>query len=272
MIRFLLKTFFAFVILVLVGAVLTNSLPVPGTIPVLMYHSIGSRGDAKERKHFVSRESFSAQMAFLHFFSFRVISMDTYARIQRGEMKSKGREIVITFDDANETFMQEAWPVLRRYSYPVTVFAVSESVKRQVNGSMTAEDFKELLDSERVTVGSNTKTHPALPEVESAEQLLEEVRGSKQDLEAELKTKINYFSYPNGDLDDRALKAVHDSGYQLGFTTSYHKLGHLRETPFSITRLNISQSSDNPVIFWAKITGVYQTHKFYWQKLKNWIH
>lgn len=269
--RFIFKLFFGVLILSLALAVLTKSLPLPGTIPILMYHSIGSRGDAKERKHFVSRESFRAQMAFLHFFDFRVISMETYRRILKNEQKSSGREIVITFDDGNETFMQEAWPVLRKYSYPVTIFVVSESFKRQVNGSMPPEDFKELLASGLVTVGSNTKTHPALPEVEFEERLTDEVKGSKQDLEEALKTKVDFFSYPNGDLEPRALQAVRDSGYALAFTTSHHKLGRLQETPFSITRLNISRSSDNPIIFWAKVTGLYQTHKQYWQKLKNWF-
>lgn len=267
----LFKFLFGFIVLSLAAAVLTTSLPLPGTIPVLMYHSVGSKDDAKERKHFVSRESFGAQMAFLRLFSFRVISMDQYARILKGEQKSRGREIVITFDDANETFMQEVWPVLRKYAYPVTLFTVSESLKRQMNGSMTPEDFKEVLSSERVTVGANSKTHPALDEIEDEAQLLDEVKGSKEDLEKELKVKVNYFSYPNGDLDARALKAVSDSGYRLGFTTSYHKLRRLEETPFSLTRLNITRSSDNPLIFWTKVTGIYQTHKAYWQKLKNFI-
>ncbi len=83
---------------------------------------------------------------------------------------------------------------------------------------------------------------------------------------------MNYFSYPNGDINDHAIQMVRDSGYHLAFTTSHHKLGSLEETPFSITRLNITRSSDNPIIFWTKVTGLYQTHKYYWQKLKAWIH
>lgn len=270
MIRFCLRALFAVSILFLTAAVLTKSLPLPGTIPILMYHSIGSKEDAEERKHFVSQSSFSAQMAFLKLFGFRVISLDTYRLIQTGEMKPRGREIVITFDDGNETFMQEAWPILRRYEFPAAIFTVSESLKRQINGSMTAEDFKELLQSGMITVGSNTKTHPMLPEITDEAQLMEEVKGSKRDLEALLKTKVKYFSYPNGDLNARSLQAVRDSGYQLAFTTSHHKLGHLQETPYSITRLQITRNSDNPIVYWAKVIGLYQTHKHYWQKFKAW--
>ncbi len=271
MIRFFTNLFLTALVLLLGAAVLTKSLPLPGTIPILMYHSIGSRDDAKERKHFVSRESFNSQMRFLKIFGFRVISLDAYDRILRGEQKPQGREIVITFDDGNETFMQEAWPVLRKYNFPAAIFTVSESLKRQVNGSMTQEDFKELLQSGLIIIGSNTKTHPALPEIGDLDQLTNEIKGSKEDLEAELKTKVKYFSYPNGDIGDRAPQTVRDSGYHLAFTTSYHKLGRLMETPFSTTRLQITRRSDNPVVFWAKVIGLYQTHKAYWHKLKIWI-
>lgn len=267
MIKFLLRLVFFCGIFFLLGLVITKSLPLPGTIPILMYHSIGSKQEAKDQKYFVSRESFEAQMHFLKLFGYRVISIDEYAKIVLGEQPAKGREILITFDDANKTFSKEAWPILQRYGFPVALFLVSESVKQQVNNSMTESEIKEILMSGRVRLGSNSKTHPSLPEMTET-QMGQEIAISKKDLEALFAMPIRYFSYPNGDLDGRSISIVKNSGYRLGFTTSYHKLEDLQETPYSITRLNISQSSDNPIVFWVKVTGIYQLHKSFWHRLK----
>ena len=268
MIKFFLKSLLIFALLSLIFAVLTKTLPLPGTIPVLMYHSIGSREDAKERKNFVDRKSFSAQMFFLKIFGYRVISMEEFYRIQTRQQLPRGREVVLTFDDANQTFSQEAWPILRQYGFPVTLFVVSESMKQQINDSLFPEDIQDYLKTGLLTLGSASKTHPDLTLVKD-KQREEEIWGSKQDLESMMKSPIHYFSYPYGELDADVLRMVKKVRYRLAFTTSYHKLKGLEENPYALTRLNITRSSDNPIVFWVKISGLFQTHKFYWAKLKR---
>ena len=45
-------------------------MPIPGTIPVLMYHFIGTKADASREGNYVSKESFERQMGFLAFFKY----------------------------------------------------------------------------------------------------------------------------------------------------------------------------------------------------------
>lgn len=268
--KFFFRVFFAVFFLLLIVAVSSKTLPPRGVIPVLAYHSIGTKEDSKELKNFVSRGSFALQMAYLYYFGYKVITPAEYEKIIRGEVKPRGREILLTFDDANQTFDQEVFPVLKQYNFPVLLFVISESMKQGINASMPQEALQELLDSGLITLGSGSKTHPLLSALTES-QMRDEVAGSKEDLEKMFKTPILYFAYPNGDIDPYSITVLKSSGYRLAFTTSHHKLAALGETPYTLTRLKITRSSDNPIVFWVKATGLYQIHKENWQKLKAWL-
>ena len=63
------------------------------------------------------------------------------------------------------------------------------------------------LDTSIVTIGSHTLTHPILPSL-SAAQIETELRDSRRMIEGKLARPADFFSYPNGDVDERALSAV----------------------------------------------------------------
>ncbi len=235
-------------------------LPLPGNIPVLMYHFVGTERMARESKNFVSRKSFENQMWFLHTFGYRVISLPEYEAVLKGERKPRGRELVITFDDGNVTFETDAMPALEKYKFPVTMFLVSENVKTGELGSMREETIKKLAQNSWLDFQGHTRTHPHLSLL-SEEEIRAELEGSKADLEAMLGHKVIYLAYPSGDIDDRVLKEAEKAGYHLAFTTAYKKLKAIPEGPYSMAREKISLSSDNPLIFWFKTSGLYRLFK-----------
>lgn len=247
-------------ILFLAGWAAFKVFPLPGHIPVLMYHFVGNEKDAEEMKNFVSRESLSLHMKRIRDWGFHVISVEELEKIKKGELKPRGREIAITFDDGNYTFAREALPILKDYQYPVTLFVVSESIKNQSNGSMSEPVIKELLNYPWIRIGSHSKTHPVLSEL-SEDRLRDELAGAKKDLEQMFQVSVPYFAYPSGDLSQTVRTLVEESGYRLAFTTSPKKLKHLEEDVYSVTRVKISRTSDNPIAFWVKLSGIYQFFK-----------
>jgi peptidoglycan/xylan/chitin deacetylase (PgdA/CDA1 family) len=70
-------------------------------------------------------------------------------------------------------------------------------------------DWHELrsLDPSIVTIGSHTMTHPILPSLSTA-QLEAELRDSRSIIEAQVGRPAEFFSYPNGDADERSLAGV----------------------------------------------------------------
>src|SRR5687767_9436601 len=68
-------------------------------------------------------------------------------------------------------------------------------------------DELRLLDPSIVTVGSHSMTHPILPSM-SAGEIEAELAQSRCKIEAKLGRAAEFFSYPNGDVDERTLAGV----------------------------------------------------------------
>jgi peptidoglycan/xylan/chitin deacetylase (PgdA/CDA1 family) len=69
-------------------------------------------------------------------------------------------------------------------------------------------------------IGSHSMSHPILPHC-SDTQLVEEVESSRRHLQERLATPIDSFCYPNGDYDERTLRAVQQAGYRQAVTTQW---------------------------------------------------
>lgn len=258
--RYLKVTFILMAFLLsLLGAAFAF-LPLPGQIPVLMYHFIDSHEAAKKSSNVVSRESFREQMNFLHRYGYRVISMDEYYKIKTGKRKPRGREIVITFDDNDKSFVQDAYPVLSRYEFPVTLFAITENLKTQHHGSMDIPTLRNLLKRHWIFLGGHSRTHPILTE-KSAAEIYRELAVSKRELESWFERPVLDLAYPSGELDKRVIGIARETGYRQAFTTSHKKLKGMTEGIFSQNRVKITRTSDIPFVFWLHVSGIYPSFK-----------
>lgn len=256
------KWILTFVLILAIASAAFSFFPRPGDIPVLMYHFIGTAEMAAENKNYVSRETFEKQMAFLHWGGYRVISLADYEAIRNGGRKPKGREVVLTFDDGHVSFLTDALPVLNKYRFPVTLFAVSSQVKEGGADRISESMMRSLLRNDFIDIESHTKTHPPLATL-SDEKIREELVDSKKELETVFGRPVPYLAYPLGNIDKRVVREAEKAGYRLAFTTSYKKLNDLPEGPFTIQREKVSQSSDNLFYFWFKLSGIYTAFKRY---------
>lgn len=241
-------------------------LPLPGTIPVLMYHYIGTEAEAKKEKSFVTAETFRAQLEFLKRFGYHPVSIDDYYAIRSGQKKGRGKEILITFDDAHYSF-KDAFEILKHYEFPVTVFVISEAAKGNLkNGSLDAQTLKEMSAQKWLKIESHTKTHPALSQL-TPEQIKDELAGSKKDLEELFGIPINFLAYSSGDFDSRVIDIAKESGYLMAFTTSHKRLKNQPRGPYSITRNKVSEQ--NAFIFWFSVSGIYEKFKAWRHQMKQ---
>jgi peptidoglycan/xylan/chitin deacetylase (PgdA/CDA1 family) len=99
----------------------------PYRLPVLMYHRIaesdGHRAFAPELISATPRD-FEAQISTLGRV-YRFISLDDLLQIRRGNRSLEGRSLLITFDEGYRDFAEHAWPVLRRFGVPTTLFVAT---------------------------------------------------------------------------------------------------------------------------------------------------
>ena len=188
-----------------------------------MYHQVGEFDrPSSHRATFCHIRRFKSQMAYLHNFGYNVISLGNALNALFFDGTLSKHSVVLTFDDGYQNFYDYAFPVLRKYGFPATVFLISNLIGK--NAHWLADDglFSRLLMdreticklmSENIFFGSHTKSHPSLIHI-SHDQMVEKIIDSKSNLEEILEEKIEDFCYPNGDFNDEVMAAVQQAGYR----------------------------------------------------------
>jgi peptidoglycan/xylan/chitin deacetylase (PgdA/CDA1 family) len=154
----------------------------------------------------------------------------TFAEAVRGEYE--GKVVAVTFDDGYRSVLEVAKPILDAHGMPATVFLVTdyvgsersmswEGIDRWLDGRhadelmpMSWAEARQLVD-EGWEIGSHTRTHPKLTEVDDA-RLREELEGSRAECERQLERPCETVAYPYGDLDLRVEEAAMRAGYAAG--------------------------------------------------------
>jgi peptidoglycan/xylan/chitin deacetylase (PgdA/CDA1 family) len=91
-----------------------------------------------------------------------------------------------------------------------------------------------------MTIGSHTKSHVSLP-AESPNVIVEELEGSRQQLERGLGCPIAHFAYPGGQFTRPIIDAVAKAGYQFAYTACQH--GDAQHPALTIERLLLWEGS-----------------------------
>jgi len=227
---------------------------------ILMYHSDGEEG-AVETDLNVPLEIFQRQMAFLHRHRYNVISLLDYADMLRQKKKIPAKTVVLTFDDGFENNYTKVFPVLKKYHFPATIFVVVDWMGKQENVEghlfkiMTPEMIKDLSASGLVALGSHTRTHPYLPDINDEEVLRDEIVGSKRALEKILHGPVDAFCYPAGGYTPFVEELAEEAGYKVAVTTLKPD-GFAHKDIYALKRIKVSART-NLFVFFIKTSGYY---------------
>ena len=227
-------------------------------VPILMYHNVDHCDRPKSNT--VSPESFTKQMAYIKQHGYHVITLDEWVTSIKQKEALPPMSVVITFDDGLADNYTQAFPILKQYQFPATIFVITDVVGKP--GFLTWDQIKEMEKS-GISFGSHTRIHPYLPAIDSAEQR-NQIQISKEILEVQLGHRIDYFAYPSGGFNDSIQALIKASGYKGACTTNrgYHR-GN--DDPYEIKRIHFGDNDNFDFVLWAKLSGYY--HIF--RKWKN---
>jgi peptidoglycan/xylan/chitin deacetylase (PgdA/CDA1 family) len=178
---------------------------------VLYYHSVPRRYQG----------CFEEQMKMVASRITPVALGDRYSR------SSFTHSVAITFDDALESFVESAVPVLLRLKIPATVFAVTDALggKPTWGESYYSSDERVMsakqlvsLPPDLISVGSHTLTHTHLVSLSEPAAAME-ISHSREKLERLLDRPVTWFSFPYGEFNDHTVRLCQQAGYNRVFTT-----------------------------------------------------
>jgi len=194
--------------------------------PILMYHAIAPVAE-NPTGLCVSPRRFEDQMRYLKRRGLRGVSVRELLRAAGTERAS---ELVgITFDDGYENVLYAAVPILERYDFSATVFAVGRMLgaenawmERPRMKLLGAKGLRETA-KRGMEVGSHGMSHIRLSDLPTA-RLEEEVAQSRHVLGEVLGEPVEGFCYPYGSLDGAATQAARRAGYSYACATWYTRV------------------------------------------------
>lgn len=172
----------------------------PGEIfvPVLMYHHIRDNprpGDIVWRVLNVSQKQLDDQLNYLSTHNFHAVSLTEVNQALNGQGALPENPVVLTFDDGYRNFYENAYPLLKKYNMKAVMFVITSVVNSLPY--LTWDQIAEMDKSGLVEFGAHTRHHPNLPDL-TKNMIMDEIKGSKNDLESHLKKPILWFAYPYG--------------------------------------------------------------------------
>lgn len=179
---------------------------------VLMYHSIDPSGSPIS----ISRETFREHIAFFASGAVDVVPLEALAATRAHPTARP--QVALTFDDGFANLADDAFPLLAAHALPCTVFVVSEQVGRDnawggvhshAVPTLPLLDWDALgaAQTQGVTIGAHTRTHPHLSQRDSAARA-DELDGCLTTIQSRLGARPSTFAYPFGDVPPDAAALV----------------------------------------------------------------
>jgi peptidoglycan/xylan/chitin deacetylase (PgdA/CDA1 family) len=218
------------------GGKVRNATPQPdwephtGPVPILEYHVLGDPPEGETYPElFVRRPDFRHQLEWLDENGYEAVTLEQVedAWYRGGTLPDK--PIVLSFDDGYRPQFTFALPQLRKHGWAGVLNLKAE-------GSDLYESNVKAMIAAGWELAAHTIHHLDLTEL-GAEELEEEVAGSREILRREYHVPVKNFCYPAGRFDPTVIEAVEAAGYE-GATTEIP--GYAEQSkPYELARFEI---------------------------------
>lgn len=187
-------------------------------VRVLMYHSISEHvGKEKHNKWRVKPKDFEKQMNWFYKNNWKSFTISELVKLDEIPKKS----FVVTFDDGFEDNFLNAFPILKKYNFKATIYLVpnqktnhwEEKNTSVLSNLLNNEQILQMQNSGLIEFGSHTLSHVNLSTIND-EQLLNELKKSKEEVEKITNQECEAFAYPYGKFDDNIVNSVKRVGYK----------------------------------------------------------
>jgi len=198
--RFLFR--FRLLVLFLIVFITVNSFSY--SISVLCYHRVTN---ADISRFTVAPAMFERQMRYLYINDYQVLTVaELVAFMNAGFIDDGVKRIVITFDDDYPQTLMNVLPVLKRFDFRITNFIYTNFLDEINFQSHTVNHVNLSLKKKKETIFDYRK------------RVFGEVKKSKEAIESNMNTKVNYLAYPYGTSNCEVTKLLKLAGYKAMFS------------------------------------------------------
>ena len=190
-------------------------------ITILCYHRFGPRSSQLT----VTPAAFEAQMAYLAKHGYTVVPVSRLPAMLEGREPIPRKAVIVTIDDGYRSTYDIAYPVLRKYRFPATVFLYTDFVG--AGDALTWAQMKDMTASGLIDIQPHSKTHanltlrlPDESEARYRERMRREIETPVDAIRTHLGESSLAFAFPYGDVNDIVVGELRNKGVALGMTVT----------------------------------------------------
>ncbi len=208
---------------------------------IFMYHRFG---ESRYPSTNIKMEQFAFQLTYLRKNNYNVWPLSKIIRFIKEGKTLPPKTVALTMDDAYKSVYTHAYPLLKKYHFPFTVFVNTKPVDKHYGAFMTWEQMREMSRF-GAEFGNHTMSHPSfvsfLPQghVKLKEAIAKELDGAEERLQKELgNAYVKIVAYPFGEYTNEIRDIVSGLGYDAcaqmgGVLTSRTNLAEIPRFPMA---------------------------------------
>jgi len=248
-------------------AILVGTATVAGTAPgggtgyatvravVLMYHRFG---ESEYPATSIRLAQFDAQLKWLRREQFHVWPLSRIVEHLIAGKPIPDRTIAITVDDAYLSVYREAFPRLRRYGWPFTVFVSTDAVDEELPAYMSWDQMREMQRNGASYANHSAshdhllERHPGETDAQWRKRVSADIEHAQTRIREELGSGSHLFAYPYGEFDPELADLVAGLGFtafgqESGAIGPYADLRALPRYPMSESYADLEQFATKAV-------------------------
>ena len=207
-------------------------------VPILTYHNFSTKFSNKMT---VTASEFEAQMRYLKEHDYHVISMKSFFEFLDFKRQIPKKSVLIAIDDGWRSFYTLAYPILKKYGYPATLFIYTDLIDGTGNHLNWAA-VKEMSKNQ-IEMQCHTLSHRYLTKRKSDESYLmyvseveNELNHSASIIETKIDKKVDLLAYPYGETNHLVSAYTFKNGFRGAFTVNP------KPNPFFVPRYRINRT------------------------------
>lgn len=188
----------------------------PASAVILMYHHVST---STPRVTSVNADEFREHLEYLRDNRFTVLPLEDIVTALRNGEPLPDRSAAITFDDGYRNNYDTAYPMLREFGFPFTLFISSGLVGSNANLYLNWDQIREM-SANGVTIANHGISHLYLlarqdGEDEAAwlQRIEHEIVTAEETIQAETGQSHKLFAYPYGEYDRTIQTLVENLGF-----------------------------------------------------------
>lgn len=195
---------------------------------VLQYHHVSDAplvadvthiGDSGLPATTISVNDLQRQLRYLRENRYNVLPLPELIQHLRNGQSLPDRSVAITFDNANRSVCDTAFPLLAKYNIPFTVFINTEAIDKNYPANCSWEQLQTLAAA-GVTLANHTVSHshliyraPDQPLANWRAQVLAQIEDAEQRILEQTGQSHRLLAWPYGEFNEATKQIARDAGY-----------------------------------------------------------